>query len=526
MQGLNQALSSLNSTTQVQNVSNKSDQNRPSSEQDSFHKMIENSVQEYENSQNSKNPQDEKSQTTATTATTAQSTAEASQKSTKNIDNQNIKSPQNEFELVAQNSDEIMLENADFITLLALLDSQDGAMKTGISNIVSSNLNKFLSIEKNIQELKGAKNLEDLLNLSEKFNLGLSKIKITKDGIETLKSEFKNLNSKGFFSNIQTINNAINLNSITKKDIESTISKLENNDKNILSKLMLGQSVDINKDSKNTNLNDDEPKAQIKSESKIEPKSEPKIDLKELLKDSTQKSKNILDEPMIDTKTQIKQATTEPKTDTAAKTQSISSVDEYLANIMQKAIKESSEQSSKSLNESLNISSSSSETTSEKGSENFDNQNGSNQATKDIINMAKLDSKEPKAHLRQVFDNFATQLQEKISEYKPPITRFHLTLNPGNLGEVEVTLINRGSNLHINFNSNSQTMQLFMQHQAEFKASLVNMGFSELSMNFSDNANKEQNQNQGKRAKFSLEANEEEINQEETILEVILPKYF
>ena len=522
MQGLNQALSSLNSTTQVQNVSNKSDQNRPSSEQDSFHKMIENSVQEYENSQNSKNPQDEKSQTTTTTATNAKSTAEASQKSTKNIDNQNIKSPQNEFELVAQNTDEIMLENADFITLLALLDSQDGAMKTGISNIVSSNLNKFLAIEKNIQELKGAKNLEDLLNLSEKFNLGLSKIKITKDGIEALKSEFKNLNSKGFFSNIQPINNAININSLTKKDIESAITKLENSDKNILSKLMLGQSIDINKDSKNTNLNDDEPKAQIKSE----PKIEPKIDLKELLKDSTQKSKNILDEPMIDEKAQIKQATTELKSDTAAKTQSISSVDDYLANIMQKAIKESSEQSSKSLNESLNISSSSSETTSDKGSENFDNQNGSNQATKDIINMAKLDSKEPKAHLRQVFDNFATQLQEKISEYKPPITRFHLTLNPGNLGEVEVTLINRGSNLHINFNSNSQTMQLFMQHQAEFKASLVNMGFSELSMNFSDNANKEQNQNQGKRAKFNLEANEEEINQEETILEVILPKYF
>ena len=493
MQGLNQALSSLNSTTQVQNVSNKSDQNRPSSEQDSFDKMIENSVQEYENSQNSKNPQDEKSQTTTTTATNAKSTAQTSQKSTKNTDNQNIKSPQNEFELVAQNTDEIMLENADFITLLALLDSQDGAMKTGISNIVSSNLNKFLAIEKNIQELKGAKNLEDLLNLSEKFNLGLSKIKITKDGVEALKSEFKNLNSKGFFSNIQPINNAININSLTKKDIESTILKLENSDKNILSKLMLGQSVDINKDSKNTNLNDDEPKIQVKSE--------PKIDLKSDLKP-------------------------EPKTDISNKTQSISSVDDYLANIMQKAIKESSEQSSKFLNESLNISSSSSETTSDKGSENFDNQNGSNQATKDIINMAKLDSKEPKAHLRQVFDNFATQLQEKISEYKPPITRFHLTLNPGNLGEVEVTLINRGSNLHINFNSNTQTMQLFMQHQAEFKASLVNMGFSELSMNFSDNANKEQNQNQGKRAKFNLEANEEEINQEETILEVILPKYF
>ena len=84
------------------------------------------------------------------------------------------------------------------------------------------------------------------------------------------------------------------------------------------------------------------------------------------------------------------------------------------------------------------------------------------------------------------------------------------------------------SDVNINFNSNNQTMQLFMQHQAEFKASLVNMGFSELSMNFSDSANKEQNQGENKRQKFNINEDEqtEQSQSEETVLEVVLPKYF
>ena len=196
---------------------------------------------------------------------------------------------------------------------------------------------------------------------------------------------------------------------------------------------------------------------------------------------------------------------------------------------MQKAIKESGEQSAKPTPATIiaeSMSSSNDSNLSEQSSQNFDQNSQSNTPIKDIVNSAKLNAKE--LNLKHVFDNFATQLQEKISEYKPPITRFHLTLNPGNLGEVEITLINRGSNLHINFNSNNQTMQLFMQHQAEFKASLVNMGFSELSMNFSDNANKEQNQGENKRQKFNINEDEqiEQSQSEETVLEVVLPKYF
>lgn len=70
-----------------------------------------------------------------------------------------------------------------------------------------------------------------------------------------------------------------------------------------------------------------------------------------------------------------------------------------------------------------------------------------------------------------------------MEQYKAPITKLSITLNPHNLGEVEVTLVQRGNNLHINFNSNTNAMNLFIQNQAEFKNSLVNMGFTGLEMN-------------------------------------------
>ena len=565
MQGLNEALASLNTTNQVQNKPVKADQNNAQNEQDdSFYKMIENSVKEYESSQNGQS-QDSTSDTTIDmeSKSNTQSTSPKSQKSSKNDTIKNDKIAQNIAQTTNQNPqniDEIMLENADFITLLGLLESQDGSMKTGISNLVSANLNKFLATEKNIKELKGAKSLQDLLNLSEKFGLGLSKIKITKDGLEALKGEFKNLHSKGFFNNVPVLKNPIEVHAMTKKDIEKTIQKIENSDKNLLSKLMLGQSVEVKKDNK-TIINDDE----TKSQAKIEPKAEAKIDLKDLLKETfTSKDdnkKSALNEqvkpdikPDIKTQTvqnlskdtqnieqktqpnlttqidnQIKESIKQPTAQASTKSQNISSIDEYLANIMQKAIKESGEQSAKPTPATIiaeSMSSSNDSNLSEQSSQNFDQNSQSNTPIKDIVNSAKLNAKE--LNLKHVFDNFATQLQEKISEYKPPITRFHLTLNPGNLGEVEITLINRGSNLHINFNSNNQTMQLFMQHQAEFKASLVNMGFSELSMNFSDNANKEQNQGENKRQKFNINEDEqtEQSQNEETVLEVVLPKYF
>ena len=523
MQGLNEALLSSSNSTQVQSKPVKTEQNEGD---DSFYKMIENSVKEYEDSkasQNSKENNQSKSQEQSTNQTTQDSSTNSSDKTAQNSNqtnsaktdsSQNDKMVQNSASNSAQssqNTDEIMLENADFITLLSLLEASDGSTKTG-TNLLSSSLNKFLATEQNIKELKGAKNLQELLNLSEKFGLGLSKIKISKDGLEALKNEFKNLNAKGFFNQIPALNQAIDLNAITKKDIEKALQKTQKDDKSVLSKLMQGQSVELSDD--------------INSVKKLHP--EAKIDTQKITEKLAQTAEQKLNQPFELNKEIKDTKTTTTTTPNATKSQSISSIDDYLANIMQRAMKESSEQSAKAaMTATTDLASSSVEASlSEQTAQGIEPTSQTNSQVKDIVNSAKLNAKE--LNLKHVFDNFATQLQEKISEYKPPITRFHLTLNPGNLGEVEITLINRGSNLHINFNSNNQTMQLFMQHQAEFRTSLVNMGFSELSMSFNDNANKEQSQGQNKKAKFVSEDSEltEIAQNEESVLEVILPKYF
>lgn len=129
---------------------------------------------------------------------------------------------------------------------------------------------------------------------------------------------------------------------------------------------------------------------------------------------------------------------------------------------------------------------------------------------------------------KETLQYFSQDLKEAVDQYKAPITKLSITLNPNNLGEVEVTLIQRGNNLHINFNSNANAMNLFIQNQAEFKNSLVNMGFTGLEMNFSDQGKREQNQNQGKnRSGYGFKDALDGKNEREKVnLELVLAKYF
>lgn len=129
---------------------------------------------------------------------------------------------------------------------------------------------------------------------------------------------------------------------------------------------------------------------------------------------------------------------------------------------------------------------------------------------------------------KETLQYFSQDLKEAVDQYKAPITKLSITLNPNNLGEVEVTLVQRGNNLHINFNSNTNAMNLFIQNQAEFKNSLVNMGFTGLEMNFSDQGKREQNQNQGKnRSGYGFKDVLDGKNESEKVnLELVLAKYF
>ncbi|ECO3963906.1 flagellar hook-length control protein FliK [Campylobacter jejuni] len=127
---------------------------------------------------------------------------------------------------------------------------------------------------------------------------------------------------------------------------------------------------------------------------------------------------------------------------------------------------------------------------------------------------------------KETLQYFSQDLKEAVDQYKAPITKLSITLNPNNLGEVEVTLIQRGNNLHINFNSNTNAMNLFIQNQVEFKNSLVNMGFTGLEMNFSDQGKREQNQGKN-RSGYGFKDTLDGKNESEKVnLELVLAKYF
>ena len=106
--------------------------------------------------------------------------------------------------------------------------------------------------------------------------------------------------------------------------------------------------------------------------------------------------------------------------------------------------------------------------------------------------------------------------------------KVELSLFPKSLGEVDVTLLTRGNNLHVNITSTTSTMTLFTQNQAEFKNALINMGFHNLEMNFSDQRGQEQGQKHNQKntpTGFFDELSEENLAETVTTIELVVPRY-
>lgn len=168
----------------------------------------------------------------------------------------------------------------------------------------------------------------------------------------------------------------------------------------------------------------------------------------------------------------------------------------------------------------------------------------------DRINVSKTETEAPKTmhapkadsievkskEAQQSMRLFASDLKEAVQEYKPPFTRLTMKLNPEKLGEVEVTLVQRGNNVHVNIQSNNTNSVAFLAHNAtELKTQLANQGITNATMNFmsgGDGQNnqqtsqqKQQEQQQNRfRAYESL--NDLELNDEQlSALEIVIPHY-
>ncbi len=132
-------------------------------------------------------------------------------------------------------------------------------------------------------------------------------------------------------------------------------------------------------------------------------------------------------------------------------------------------------------------------------------------------------SKPHHLEFKRTLNTFAQDFREQVENYKAPLMKIKMQLNPGNLGDVDVTLINRGNNLHVTINSNPSTIAIFSQNQTEFKNALVNMGFTGLQMSFGES--KEQNREQQHKPNTRNSERQSEEIQEIDHFEMIVPRY-
>jgi flagellar hook-length control protein FliK len=89
---------------------------------------------------------------------------------------------------------------------------------------------------------------------------------------------------------------------------------------------------------------------------------------------------------------------------------------------------------------------------------------------------------------KETLNRLAEDLKEKLKEYKPPIMKMQLQLKPINLGNIDLTVISRGGNLHVQMSATSQVMQMFANNSNDLKDALSNIGFDNVQMNFNSNS--------------------------------------
>lgn len=443
------------------------------------------------------------------------------------------------------NSEKKSLDNhllEDLLKVISILKNpnvKDLDAKSQAFPSLSNNLIKLINSETALKELKEVNNITDLLKLSKKYELGLEKISVKNMDIETLKKDFPVLAKKEFF--------------LTPKD--ETVKVLTETKKEVVEVKPTVLSIN----------NIEKPKTQTKKEATLFEKimSTPKEDKKEVttqivkeivkekivedkketiaikITEETKKtvkivqeevSKVIVKEGQKDIKPKVVKEELHVKVENEVKKPELTRVNETKieSNIPKKGMIENILQGIKTDKQAATTIHTENTKIESKTTENNEIKTETTINRTEIKPQIKTDTLASKqlSPTKDTFHNFAADFKEKLENYKPPFMRVQMALNPKGLGEVDVVIVNRGNNLHVNISSNTNTMSVFTQNQAEFKNSLVNMGFTNLDMNFSDQKENKEQQNNSKTSKeFDENFEDENLEEETTSLELIVPQY-
>ena len=434
------------------------------------------------------------------------------------------------------------INDEGFMQVLSVLEGIFGGEAPNIAKI-SSSLEKLISIEENLAKLKDVKDLKDLLKIAEKLKLGLEKLSITNEALGALKSKFPALDKANFFKPIDVSLNQAALSAKNAKPAQPVLlaSLLGKTAPKSITQVLKEAELEATKTPKTAPkesglkglLNGDDIKTKAPKQSaneiveKVQNKVEQKsaaTDLKDFLKISEKSTKEpkIAPNPLPSAPKVAKSEVDELKA---------FDIQNYLNSISKKAASAIETTAPSGANTLADMQSEPSNESRPSFGDAIENRLSDNNF-KDMITALKMQDKIISRDIQQnSVRTFAAQMVEKISEFKPPVTRVNLQLHPAELGEVNITMIARANNLHVNVTSVNATMALFLQNQAEFKANLVNMGFSDIQMSFSDHKEGSNAQQNASKAKKSYESDEDGVminefeGSGESTLEIVLPRY-
>lgn len=153
----------------------------------------------------------------------------------------------------------------------------------------------------------------------------------------------------------------------------------------------------------------------------------------------------------------------------------------------------------------------------------------------DALGTLKADSFEVKLNEAKQMTKYLSQdVKQAIDNYKAPFTRVKVQLNPQKLGEVDLTVIQRGKNLHVNITSNNAAINALSMNANDLKVQLNNNGIQNASLNFNSGSSdgsqanqQQQNHRQNQQASQEYSYYDSEDQQEEILssLEIVVPNY-
>jgi len=154
--------------------------------------------------------------------------------------------------------------------------------------------------------------------------------------------------------------------------------------------------------------------------------------------------------------------------------------------------------------------------------------------TPQVFKAESLDVKINEA--KQMMKYLSHDVKQAIDNYKAPFTRVKVQLNPQNLGDIELTVVQRGKNLHVNLSSNNTAINVLQMNSNDLKVQLQNSGINNATLNFNSGsasgdasgnsqAQHQQQNRQHAQSEYNYFDNEETNEELLSSLEIVVPSY-